>query len=158
MKTVDPNSPGGRLRAVRLARKMTQADLGAALDRSRSHITKVEVGGAAGDEGGRGFWEKAAQEFRVPIDYFLGTPDDLDIAHRKEIEDRILLEVTNVAANKIFEEPRNLDVVEMPGVGKVAHNSQIFHLLSIWENIPDNKRGLALAILESLQDKSPESN
>jgi transcriptional regulator with XRE-family HTH domain len=67
MKELSNDTPGGRLRAARLARKVTQADLGAALGVDRAHVSKVETT----SKGGRDFWERAARELGVSLDWLL---------------------------------------------------------------------------------------
>lgn len=67
MKKVDENTPGGRLRALRVQHGMKQADLAAAVNRSRAHISHIENG----DPAGREFWELVAAEFEVSIDSLL---------------------------------------------------------------------------------------
>lgn len=65
-------------------------------------------------------------------------------------------ELYSIKISKDIEEGRNLDGAQTPGEGEIAHKSQEFYLLTIWQKIPPNKRGLALAILESLQENVPE--
>lgn len=73
MEPIDPNSPGGRLREARKARKWSQMELAVAAGFSRPHITHMELNTY---RGGRAAWEAVAGALHRPIDYFLNGPND----------------------------------------------------------------------------------
>jgi hypothetical protein len=52
----------------------------------------------------------------------------------------------------VLEEAGDIQRAQPPGASEAAHKSQELHLLRIWHNIPPHKRGLALVLLESLQE------
>ena len=57
---------GDRLRALRLHAKLTQVDLGVALDVSRGHVAQIEAGR---DLPGRDVMAAIARHFRVSLDW-----------------------------------------------------------------------------------------
>jgi transcriptional regulator with XRE-family HTH domain len=69
MKAIDPDSPGGRLRAARKGRRLTLDRLAADLGYSRAHLTHMELNR---HPGGRNAWQAIATYFGLPLDHFIG--------------------------------------------------------------------------------------
>lgn len=69
----DTQTMGARLRQLRKDRGLTQVEVAAALDVSRSHITQVELGA----DPGFALFVQLAEFYNVPLDYLyrgLGSP------------------------------------------------------------------------------------
>ena len=124
MKRPKPHSPGFRLRALRTKGKMDQAELAAALDCSRVHVTKVELGD---DDGSLQFWEAAARELKVSLDYLrFGR-----------------------------EHPVNIGQIDFPGLGQIIEDPGARELLRIWQAVPPAMRDLAMRTLRNFAEVTP---